>query len=132
MVDTVDTKVISATKRKYAARFYNYSDGTGETTVTKLDISTITGLTGGPVLYTVIDEIKWDVQGFSSVRLWWDHTTDDEIAVLSGQGIVNYHGLGGLVDPQTSGGTGDILLSTAGTTAGSSYDITIVFRLKDA
>jgi hypothetical protein len=132
MADSVDILVINAAKRKYSVRLYNYSDGTGETLANKLDISTLTGLTKGPVLYTVIEEIKWDVQGFSSVRLYWDHDTDDEIAVLSGQGLVSYHDIGGLVDPRSTGGTGDILLSTAGTTAGSSYDITIVFRLKDA
>lgn len=132
MADTVDTLIINPAKRKYTFRLFNYSDGTGESAVVKLDISTLRGLTGAECIYTVVEEIKWDVQGFSSVRLWWDHTTDDEIAVMSGTGIVSYADVGGLKDPRSAGGTGDILLSTTGTTAGSSYDITIIVRLKDA
>ena len=132
MADTVDTLIVNTAKRKYTVRLFNFSDGTGETGVTKIDISALTGLTGKPVIYTVLEEVKWDVQGFSSVQLFWDHSTDDEIGVFSGTGLVSYADVGGLVDPRSTGGTGDILLTTTGNAAGNTYDITLVFRLKDA
>ncbi len=134
MADTVDTIVVSATKRKYTVRLTNYSDGTGETGVKKVDMASagIKAANGGTLpTKSKIEEIKWDVQGFSSVRLFWDHDTDDELAILSGQGMMSYADVGGLVDPKSTGGDGSILLTTAGTAAGNSYDITLVICLKD-
>ena len=132
MADTVDVKAVWTGKRKYAVRLTNISDGTGESDVIKVDVSTLTGPDGTPCTYTAIEEIQYAIQGFTSVRLEWDATTDDEIAVLpSGSGYLNYRDIGGLVDPKSSGTTGDILLTTAGAVSGATYDITIVVRLKD-
>ncbi len=132
MADVVDTAVIRSGPRIYVARFTNVSDGTGESAVTKVDISTLTGLNGLAPTYTKVREIHWSIQGFTSVRLFWDHTTDDEIDVLAaGFGFRDYTGVGGLVDPKSAGGTGDILLTTAGLVSGATYDITLVLQLKD-
>ena len=131
MADTVDTKVLFNGTRMYSVRLTNVSDGTGESAVTKVDISTLIGPKDSAPTYTKIREILWSIQGFTSVRLFWDHTTDDEIQVLSaGNGYMNWIGLGGETDPKSTGGTGDILLTTSGTTSGSTYDITIVLELK--
>ena len=70
------------------------------------------------------------MSGFNYVTLAWDHTTDDEIAVLSGQSVIDWSSIGGNVDPQSTGGTGDILLTTDGGADGSSYDITLYMRPK--
>jgi len=132
MVDTVDTKVLSATTRKYTLKLTNISDGTGETTVTKLDISTLVGPDGTAPTSTVVESIEGMVQGFSSVHLFWDHTTNDEIAVLgTGYTYFDWRDIGGNADPKSSGGTGDILLTTVGASATATYDITITLRLKD-
>lgn len=132
MADTVDTLVVHKGKKIYTVRLTNISDGTGESAVAKVDISTLTGPNGAAPSYTKIREISWSIQGFTSVRLFWDHTTDDEIAVLgTGTGYMDWTGVGGLIDPKSSGGTGDILLTTAGTTSGNTYTITIVVELKD-
>ena len=37
---------------------------------------------------------------------------------------------GNRVDPKSSGGTGDILLTTTGHSSGDSYDITVYAKLK--
>ena len=130
MADAVDTLVIRNSPREYAARFTNLSDGTGEAGVVKIDISTLTGpLAVAPSAVKVL-EIAWAMQGFTSIRLHWDHTTDDEIAILSGVGHRNYESEGGLMDPRSSGGTGDVLLTTEGEAAGATYDIAIRVRLK--
>jgi len=130
MADTVDTKVLFNGRRRYAVRLTNISDGTGESGVTKIDISTLTNGGFTPTSFS-IDLIDYNIQGFTSVRLFWDHTTDDEIAVLpAGSGTLDFIAAGGSHDPKSTGGTGDVLLTTANTTAGNTYDITIWGRPK--
>lgn len=131
MADTVDTITLFSGKRHIVKRYTNVSDATGESAVTKLDISTLTGPDGTAPTAVGIVEMVWNIQGFTSVRLFWDHTADDEIAVLSGNGYRDYSDTGILMDPRSSGGTGDVLLTTAGAASGATYDITIKFRLKD-
>jgi hypothetical protein len=130
MADTVDTKVIRNATGHYVARFTNESDGTGESGVTKIDISTLTTATGAVPTYSKIERIEYSVWGFNYVTLRWDHTTDDEIAVLKGNGIIDTSMDGGMVDPKSAGGTGDILLTTDGGADGSGYDLTIYARMK--
>ena len=130
MPDTVTTNVIFAGKKKYAVQFTGISDGTGEAAVIKVDISTLVNLLGQPCVRTAIEEVKWDIQGFSSVRFLWDHTTDDTAAVMSGRGAVSYAHLGYLFDPRSAGGTGDLLLTSIGAAVGATYDITVVLQLR--
>lgn len=130
MADTVDTKQLFAGKRYDIFKLTSRSDGTGESGVTKVDISTFTTAAGETATYSAIDRIEYNVWGFNYVALLWDHTTDDEIAVLSGQGAMDWSAVGGNVDPRSSGGTGDILLTTSGTMANSGYDITLYVRFK--
>lgn len=131
MADTVDTLTVFRGTRRQAYRFTNVSDGTGESAVIKVDISTLVGPDGTAPTAVAVEEILWNMQGFTSVRLFWDHTTDDEIAVLSGNGYKNLVKVGGLMDPRSTGGTGDVLLTTAGAVSGAVYDITLVLKLKD-
>lgn len=131
MADTVDTLVLRNSKTAYCLRLTNISDGTGETLVNKLDISTLTGPDGTPPTSVTLLEAAWSIQGFTSVRLFWDHTTDDEMIVMTGNGYRNYTAVGGAHDPRSAGGTGDVLLTTANTTAGNTYDIVLLFRLED-
>lgn len=130
MADTVNVRQIVDGPRNYVTRLTNFSDGTGENGVTKIDISTFYDSRGKVATYTAIDKIVYSVSGFGNVRLVWDHTVDDVIAVMEGQGTSNFRDIGGLVDPRSAGGTGDILVFTTGTTPGSSYDITIYWRPK--
>lgn len=129
MADAVDVKVIQNGKRYYVVHLQNNSDGTGESAVAKVDISTLTAADGQTCTYTAIDTIQGQVWG-GEVQLLWDHTTDDEIALLSGFVNVDWSHEGGNVDPRTTGGTGDILLTTNGFTSASGYDLTIRLRKK--
>ena len=130
MADVVDTKVLYQDQRRYIVRLTNVSDGTGESDVVKIDVSTLTNSLGATCTYLAIEEIEWSIQGFTSVRLEFDATTDDECQVLSGNGYKDYRSFGGNVDPKSTGTTGDILLTTAGTTSGNTYDIVISARKK--
>lgn len=134
MADTVDTLNVFTGTRKRVYRFTNISDGTGESTVVKIDRSTLTGPNGSAPTYIVIEEIQWSIQGFASVRLFWDDATDDEIVMLApGNGVASWVAVGGLKHPQVPGDAteGDILLTTNGAQSGATYTITMVVRLKD-
>lgn len=131
MADAVDTVVLVNTNLRYHIRITNRSDGTGESAVIKADKSTLTG----PLANTepgslVLEEIEGIVDGMQ-VRLDWDHNTDDEIVTLgNGPHKRDFRKDGGLKDPKTAGGTGDVLLTTNGHSAGDSYDLTLRFRKK--
>lgn len=130
MADAVNVQVVRQNGRRYVVHLTSVSDGTGESNVVKVDISTLKLVDGVTVpTYTAIEYIEYSVSA-GYVLLEWDHTTDDEIAVLSGQGSMDWTPYGGLVDPRSTGGTGDILLSTSGFASGDTYDITIQLRLK--
>lgn len=132
MADTVDSIVLISGRNRYAVRLTNISDGTGEAAAVKVDKSTLIGPDGTEPGRLVIEEIQSDIRGFDSVRLHWDHTTDDEVAVLpAGSTYKDYRPLGGLVDPNSTGGTGDIVATTSGAASGNTYDIILVVRLKD-
>jgi hypothetical protein len=130
MADTVDTKVIRNVRGRYVVRLTNESDGTGESGVAKVDISTLTAASGATATYSKVERIEYSVFGMNYVVLRWDHTTADEIAVLGGTGVIDASIDGGMVDPRSSGGTGDILLTTDGAVDGSGYDITLYLRMK--
>lgn len=141
MVDAVTVDKVygpdtaAAGRGRYVYHLTNISDGTGEADVAKVDISTLfapperNNVAVVPT-YTNIEAITWSVSGSGYVLLEWDGTADDTIAVLTGEGQINWLPVGGKVDPQSAGGTGDILLSFVGPASGDGYDITIWFRTK--
>jgi hypothetical protein len=131
MVDAVTSEYIFNGRRRKTLHLTNISDGTGEAAVVKADISALTFDRGTVPTGSAVDMIDYNIQGFTSVRLLWDHTTDDEIATLpAGQGCIDWNAYGGKADPRSAGGTGDIVLTTAGAVSGATYDITIYFRPK--
>lgn len=127
MADTVTNDTIFDGSRRVIVHITNRSDGTGESDVVKIDVS---ALANGPNPSTAtdtlaIEEITYSVWGFSHVLLEFDATTDDEIAVLQGQGYLDFRPFGRKVDPKSTGSTGDLLLTTTGGATGSGYDILI-------
>jgi hypothetical protein len=134
MADAVTTNVISESPTHYLVHLTNISDGTGESAVTKVDKSTLVASDGSEPASLDIEEVQWSIGGFSSVRILWDHTTDDVGLALSGSGYKNFMGVNenrapkGLADPRSSGDTGDIKLTTAGAISGATYDITLLLR----
>lgn len=129
MADTVNVQTVF-TGRKHVLHLTNESDGTGESAVTKLDISGLTAPSGGAPTSVTLLEARWAVNSFNYVVLEWDHTTNDEMLVCSGNDYASFEGMGGLHDPGSTGGTGDVVLTTDGGADGASYDITLVFKLE--
>jgi hypothetical protein len=137
MADTVTTTTIfpemkigtSTNKsKKQIMQFTNVSDGTGESAVTKIDISTLIGPSGASCTKIAIEEIDYSVFGMS-VYIYADQTVDTPLAVLQGFGKLCFREEGGISDCGT-GSTGDILFTTVGHSSGDTYNIKITFRKK--
>lgn len=135
MADAVTTITLSNSPERIGVHLTSISDGTGESAVIKVDKSTLTSTLGTEPASLDIEDIRWAIQGMTSVRLLWDHTTDDVAMCLTGSGYDQFiAGAGGdyppkgLADPRSSGGTGDLLLTTNGAVSGATYDITIWLR----
>lgn len=137
--DSVATHVIKDAKYQYVVHLTNVSDGTGETNVVKVDKSTLTAADGAEPAAIDIEQVEWNIQGFSYVQMLWDHGTADLTAlVLNGSGykdfrnndggILGFAGGFALNDPRTNGGTGDLMLFTGDADSGDSYDITVWIR----
>ena len=130
MADAVQTNVIFSGGRRYTVQLMNTSDGTGEAAVVKIDKSTLSNSAGLEPNMLALEEIQWNIQGFTNVDLFWDATTDDEMVSLNGNGYKDFREYGVLADPQSIGYTGDVVLTTDGAAAGDTYDILMSFKLK--
>ncbi len=137
MADAVTKIVMADSASHHIVHLTNISDGTGESAVIKVDKSAIgTARDGAEAASLDIEQVRWAIQGMTSVRILWDHTTDDVGLVLTGNGYDDFRGetgmggynTGSLKDPRSTGGTGDILLTTNGAVSGGTYDITLWLR----
>ena len=119
MVHAADSVVISTQtmgSRRATITMTNVSDGTGESAARKINLS---GLTGAPTAVRIVN-VWWATSGMD-VRVYFDHTTDDLALTLTGYGNFDFSRFGGLKDPASAGGTGDILFTTVGHSSGDSY-----------
>lgn len=133
MAATVATHVLQTQKpaKYYAATFLNVYVDAAETNVVKVDKSTLTGPDGTEPTMLAIEKVQWSIGGYTSVKISFDHTTDINALVLApGQGEMDFSAFGGL-QATGSGGAGDILFTTAGTTATNNYQITLLLRKID-
>lgn len=123
MAWTYDDDVIFDGERRHVVKVVGTGDGTGaDTPHTAVDISTLT-VDGEAVDRMRIDTIEYD----TTVKLLvtFDHTTDDEIANINGVGYLDWSEYGGKTDPQSAGGTGDIIITPVGTGANDQFTVTL-------
>lgn len=130
MADTVTNQVILGGKSTYVVHLTGISDGTGESNVVKIDKSTLLNTIGVEPPRIIIQSIRWASQGFSYIKLSWDHATDVTAMILNGNGYENFEEVGGLKDTLLNDSTGDLLLTSVGAANGSTYDITLVCSLQ--
>ena len=130
MADTVTTQTIADTSGvKFVAKLTNFSDGTGETLVKKIDASELTFMTEDGE--RKISKIFWSVNtqsGKSAVELIWDGTDNATAVLLSGQGFWDLRADGNEIGNNATTPTGDVLLSTKNFAIGDNYTILVVFR----
>ncbi len=118
MADAVTSQTLFNGSKRTVRAFTNVSDGTGESAVAKIDIST---LTGAPTAVR-IHRVWYNTFGMA-VKIGFDHTTDDFVLILQGDGQFDFRSFAGIPDPASAGGTGDVVFTTVGHTSGDTYSI---------
>ena len=130
MADTVSTQTLTDTTGvKFAVKMTNFSDGTGETLVKKVDASETTFMTedGNRKISKIFYSIN-TANPKSAVELIWDGETNATAVLLSGQGFWDLRADGNEISNNATTPTGDVLLSTKNFAIGDNYTILVVFR----
>jgi hypothetical protein len=110
----------------------NTSDGTGESAVTKVDVSALSSLQDGTACTGVrIQKIVFSNVGMG-VKVLWDASTDVIAVQLPADysDTLDYSEISGLPNVAASGGnTGDIQFTTVGHSSGDTYSV-VLYCLK--
>lgn len=128
MADAVASQTLFDGERQAIMKFTNISDGTGESKVTKVDVSALLANAAGLACDGVtITSIIASTEGMG-VAMYWDATTDVLIANIPAN--TNYRmrldDIGGFWNNSGAGKTGDVQFSTVGHTSGDMYTVTLV------
>tara|TARA_A200000159_G_scaffold2911_1_gene2990 strand:+ start:5611 stop:6018 length:408 start_codon:yes stop_codon:yes gene_type:complete len=127
MADAVTSTTIVDSDRLAVIQLTNTSDGTGESAVTKIDVSGLNASSNGQVCTGVrLAKICYSTFGMS-VKLLWDASTDTICWDLNANyaDSEDFTEFGGLANTSGSGKTGDINLTTTGAGSGDSYVIVL-------
>lgn len=123
MADAVTSQTIIDGERKVVMKFTNLSDGTGESAVTKVDVSALQANKLGQACSRVtIEKVHYSVSGMVATLLW-DATADVRIMDLQGDGVFCMEQFGGIPNNAGAGVTGDVQLTTTGHSSGDTYTI---------
>mgnify|MGYP001395774522 FL=1 len=133
MADAVASQTIVDGSSYVAIKLTNISDGTGESAVTKIDVSALEAdsRTGLSCTDVNIERIWWQCIGMK-VRILFDADTD-VMAIELGEnqsGDHDYSIFGGLVNNAGTGKTGDIKFTTVGASSGDTYTVIMYLRKK--
>jgi hypothetical protein len=127
MADAVATQTLLDGERMAIMKFTNLSDGTGESKVLKVDVSTLTSSASGKACDGVtITKIHASTHGLE-VQIYWDATTDVFCWSVPQNSTytMDFDKFGGLTNNAGAGVTGDVLFSTADASAGDFYTIVL-------
>ena len=135
MADAVTSQTLSDGATTAVMKFTNISDGNGEASVKKVDVSALTASPSGAECARVhITQIWYAISGMR-IDLEWDATTNVKALILGGGvaleptvGHLDFRSFGGLKNTDASGVTGDIDLTTLHHTNNDAY--TIILELK--
>jgi hypothetical protein len=125
MADNVTSQTILDGERLFIAKYTNISDGTGETAVVKVDVSTLNPNSFGYACNGVkINKIWMAAQGMD-VRILWDADVNLLAwqATSNGPYLMDFSSFGGLSNNAGTGRNGDIAFSTHDASAGDAYTI---------
>lgn len=126
MADVVTSQVTLDGERNYVITLTNLSDGTGEATVKKVDVSTM-----HPVPSSLrLDKVQGDVAGMNVALLYGANTKQKFLELSNSQVDMNMEEEGGLPDPKATGFDGNVYLTTANQVSGSSYTLHLHFKKK--
>jgi len=130
MADAVATQTLIDGDKKVVQKFTNISDGSGESAVVKVDVSSLaTNSRGDACTGVVIEKIWWQCIGMK-VQILFDASTNVFCIELgeNQSGNQDYTNFGGLSNNSGSGKTGDVLFTTVGHTSADTYTIIMSMR----
>lgn len=130
MADAVTSQTLADGPKYAVIKFTNISDGTGESAVTKVDVSALASSADGDACSgVVIERIWWQCIGMK-VQILWD-ATSDQFCIELGEnqsGNHDYTIFGGLTNNAGAGKNGDIKFTTVGATAADTYTVILYLR----
>ena len=136
MADAVTSQTLSDGDTTAVMKFTNISDGSGESSVAKVDVSALTAHsnTGAECARVHITQVWYAISGMR-VDLEWNASSNVVAVVLGGsaaagnvQGHMDFRSFGGIKNNAGSGINGDIDLSTSGHTNLDHYTIVLELR----
>ena len=132
MADTVASQTLADGPKTAVLKLTNISDGSGESAVTKVDVSALQPSADGDTCTGVtIERIWWQCIGMK-VRILFDADTD-VMAIELGEnqsGNHDYSIFGGLTNNAGTGKTGDVKFTTVGASSGDTYTVILYLRKK--
>lgn len=123
MADTTTSQLYDGA-RNVQLKYTIYSDGTGQSGVKIIDVTT---LNPNPGVHMKLRRLRYSIEGMY-VRLQWEASAPIDIAVLGGgTNILDFSDeyAGGFPNNAGTGVTGSILLTTTGSLAGSNATLNL-------
>ena len=134
MADAVTSQTLIDGDRYAVMKFTNVSDGSGESAVTKVDVSALQPLASNTAAQKTctgvsIERIWWQCIGMK-VQILFDASSDAFCIELgeNQSGNHDYSSFGGLTNNAVSGKTGDINFTTVGHSSADTYTIILYMR----
>ena len=127
MADAVTSQTLLDGERLAIMKFTNISDGTGETAVTKVNVSTLTKYGAGFACTGVTVTKITSVGHGMEVRMYWDATTDVPffLSTINTNYENDFATIGGITNNSGTGKNGNIVFSTADASAGDTYTVVL-------
>ena len=130
MADAVTSQTLSDGPKYAVIKLTNVSDGTGESAVTKVDVSALENSADGDTCSgVVIERIWWQCIGMKGQILW--DATSEQFCIELGEnqsGNHDYTIFGGHTNNAGAGKNGDIKITTVGATAADTYTVILYLR----
>ena len=127
MADAVTTQTLLDGERLAIMKFTNISDGTGETAVTKVNVSTLTASNSGKACTGVTVTKITSVCHGMEVRMYWDASTDVPffLSTINTNYENDFSNFGGITNNAGTGKNGNIVFSTADASSGDTYTVVL-------
>jgi len=126
MADAVATQTIQDGGKTAIFRFTNVSDGSGESAVTKIDVSGLSSdpMTGAACSGATIQKIYYSTIGMG-VKIFFDASSDILAWQLNADwaDTIDFTDFTGIPNNAGSGKTGDVQFTTVGHSSGDVYNI---------
>jgi hypothetical protein len=127
MADAVTSQTLLDGERLAVMKFTNISDGTGETAVTKVNVSSLTASGSGKACTGVIVNKITSVCHGLEVRMYWDASTDVPffLSTINTNYENDFTNIGGITNNAGTGKNGNIVFSTSDASSGDTYTVVL-------